>query len=373
MLGDLRQRVISPSDIINLALNSLEYYSVFPRGDFALSAGWPTFDLLKVAKKLEVLEDLGNDLEGAIDQLTLALLEHGEQSLSSEFEWNVLADDLSLLYIGGFKTSMSRQLRMKAQRANYYIRSMIDLSADPSLDIVEERRICVKHPWDLMYIDDGEIYIGSGDGENVYINSGVLGVRSLRLDMPTQISKLSGENIVIGSMYHKGWHELDYGGNQTYCIHHRPVVLVFPVGNEEYFLDIDGGIFSRVTRNKILQLPVHIAWRARCFNGSIFVSVMSSARSLIMVEFDGWRVSVVSTGPVLLMNDLCAAPDGYYLIDKMQGCIYKFDHNFSFLEKKLAFGFDYGFISDPITVCITDDKIHILSWLSSRVTVMEKF
>lgn len=373
MLGEAKQRVICPSDIINAAYNSLEYYSVFPGGDFSLSADWPSYNLKEIAKQLEVLGKIENRHAEIIDRLTLALLAHGAQPLPSEFEWHVLADKLALLYIGEFRNPESRQLRMKVQRANYYIRSMIDFGAEPSLEFIEERRIAVSHPWDFQYIDGGEIFIGSGDGANVHLNSDNFGKTSFRLGMPTQIAKLSDEQIAFCSLYQDGWYELIQGRSPIYYPHDRPVVLVFLKNNEEYFLDIDGGIFLKTSRQMVLRLPVQIAWRARCIGGSIFVSDLSVARSLVVLVLDGWKVSLINTSPVLLTNDLCAAPDGYYLIDKMQGRIYLFDGEFRFLKYRLAFGFGSGGLSDPIAVCMKDDNIHILSWIGDRVTIIRKF
>ena len=266
MLGKLKQRVVCPSDIINSALNSLEYYSLFPGGDFTLSADWPSHDLLEIAKLFEGSRSTESGQESIIDTLTLALLAHGAQCLPSEFEWELLADKLSLIYINGFRQLGSRQLRMKAQRANYYIRSMIDFNADLSCEIIEDRRIAISQPWDFLYIDGGEIYIGSGDGANIYINSDYFGHRSFRLKMPTQLAKLGEERIAICSLYHDGWYELDERESPIYCHHDRPVVLVFAKNDEEYFLDIDGGMLSEGAIGKVLSVRCEIgqylpSWR----------------------------------------------------------------------------------------------------------------
>ena len=374
MLGEVKRRGVCPSDIINSTHNYLNSYLVFPGGDFTLSTDWPSYDLSEIAKQLEILGSIESGSESIIDKLTLALLAHGAQRLPSEFEWDVLADRLALLYIKGFRNLDRCHLRTKAQRANYYIRSMIDDGAEPDCEIIEERRIAVSHPWDFQYIDGGEIYVGSGDGANIYLHAGCFGQTSFRLGMPTQIAKLSEERIAFCSCYRDGWYELDQGQSPIYYPHDRPVVLVFSKNNEEYFLDVDGGIFSKISRQMVLRLPVHIAWRARCIGGFVFVSDCSVARSLVVLELEGWEVSLVNTGPVLLTNDLCAAPQGgYYLIDKMQGRIYLFDDEFRFMRARLAFGLGYGFLSDPIAICMNRDNIHVLSWLGDRVTVVRQF
>lgn len=373
MLGELERRVICPSDIIDSTYNSLDYYSVFPGGGFTLSADWPAYDLTEIAKQLEVLGCVESGPAIIIDRLTLALLAHGARPLPSEFEWNVLADRLALLYIRELGNAESRQLRMKAQRANYYLRCLIDVGVAPDCNILEERHLDVSHPWDIQYVGNGEICIGSGDGSNVYLNSSGFGRMSVRLGMPTQIDKLSEDRVAFGSCYQNGWYELTQGQSPYYYSHDRPVVLVFAKGNDEYFLDVDGGIFSKINRLIVLRLPVHIAWRARCVGGMVFVSDVGAARSLWVLELDGWKVSRVDTGPVLLTNDLCATLGGYYLVDKMQGRIYLFDDRFRFMRARLAFGLGYGFLSDPIAICMHQDNIHVLSWLGDRLTVVRPF
>ena len=149
--------------------------------------------------------------------------------------------------------------------------------------------------------------------------------------------------------------------------------MIFESNGNEYFLDIDGGVFTKSGHTKILQLPVCIAWRARCLSEKVFVSDLGSAQSIISLDLNSWEISIVDTSPVLLMNDICVFDDTYYMIDKMQGKVFKFDMNFNFLEPRLNFGFKPGFTSDPISICIKDDQIHILSWLSDRISVLDRF
>jgi len=372
MFGEIKNRVVYPSDIIDSTYNPLDYYSLCPGRNLNLSADWPTYDLTEIAKQLEVPGIIESDPANIIDSLTLALLAHGNQILPPEVKWDNLADKLALLYICELRRTGRRELRMKAQRANYYIRAMIDICAKPDCEIIEEIRLDVKCPWDFQYID-GEIYIGSGDGANVHLNSNCFGHMSFRLGMPTQIVKLSENCIAFCSCYENGWYELTQRQSPSYCPHNRPVVFVFTKDNEEYFLDVDGWIFSRNSRQMMFRLPVQFAWRARCIGGFVFVFDMISAKSLVVLELDGWKVSQVNTDPVLLINDLCPAPGGYYLIDKMQGRIFLFDYKFNFIRARLAFGWGHGFLSDPIAICTVNDNIHVLSWLGDRLTVLRQF
>ncbi len=372
-MGKAALPILYPSDVIDSVLDSLEYYSRFPGGEFVLSADWPSLSLVDISKRIFDMGNVGVWSEDILDTLTLALFENGTNGLPSDVDWSGIADKLSILYIKRFKDSKSRKVRMKAQRANYYIRAMLAFGAMPSGNIVDELKIDVDHPWDFNYDNGNLIVIGSGTAENVFINPQRKDGASFRLDKPTQISKLGDGIFAFGSPYSNGWHELTFGKRPVHYQHTRPVILVFERNGEQFCVDIDGLIFSKTSRDIVSRIPVHIAWRARCINKYIFVSDLSTPQTLVKVDIDNWSCTVINTGPVLLANDLCSTQGGFYVIDKMQGHVFYFDEEFKFVSKDLSFGLGYGFISDPISICTVDSHIHILSWLGDRITIMKKF
>ena len=151
MRGRTVHPILYPSDVINSALDSFECYSRFPGGEFVLSADWPSISLMDISNRIF---DMGNAeawSEDILDTLTLALFNSGTIGLPSDVDWSAVADKLSVFYINSFKDSKSRKVRMKAQRANYYIRAMLACDAKPSGNFVDERKIAVGHPWDFLY------------------------------------------------------------------------------------------------------------------------------------------------------------------------------------------------------------------------------
>ena len=374
MPGESKRRIVFPYQITDSFSDSLNWYELFPGGDFDLSDDWPSHDLLRAAKRLTYIDTHSDKSEQNIDALTLALLSHGNCSLPANFEWELLAKQLSLLYIQGFKGKISRKLRMKAQRANYYLRALIDFDLDISMEIREEKCTPVKFPWDILFIDGNEVYIGSGKENNILIQSNILKQKkSFRVEMPTQLTRVQKNKIAIGSLYSCGWYEFSLGENVIHYFHHCPVILVFERKAEVYILDVRGGIYTKTSRKKIIQVDVHSAWRARYLKDKIFISDLADAKNLIQIDITDWSVRKIDISPVLLMNDLCGNPGGFYLIDKMQGRIFKYDDSFNFLGSKLGFGFRYGCISDPISVRVHEDQIYIVSWLGNKVTIMDKF
>jgi hypothetical protein len=371
--GEIERQVLFPQQITDAVTNSLNWYEFFPGGKFVLSPNWPSQDLLAVAKRLACIDWKGKELEQHIDDLTLALLAHGNHKLPDKFEWQLVAKELSLLYIHCFKYANTRRLRMKAQRANYYLRFLIDCNLNTLNESLDEKSTLVNFPWDMLFSDGYEVYIGSGVNENVFIKSTYSECKSLYVEKPTQLTKLQHDKIAIGSLYHAGWYEVCLEGQLVQYYHHRPVVLVFLRNAECCFLDVDGGVYTKDTRKKIIQINVGCAWRARCLDGKIFISDLTSPETLLQIDITDWSINKINVSPVLLVNDVCLQKDGYYLIDKMQGRIFKFDHCFKFLESRLSFGFGFGSLSDPISIKVHKNRIYLLSWLVGKLTIMDQF
>ena len=54
--------------------------------------------------------------------------------------------------------------------------------------------------------------------------------------------------------------------------------------------------------------------------------------------------------PVYLVNDICLANNFFYIVDKQQGFVFKYDKNFKFISKSLHFGVGKGCLYDPISI-----------------------
>jgi hypothetical protein len=123
----------------------------------------------------------------------------------------------------------------------------------------------------------------------------------------------------------------------------------------------------------MLSLPVNMVWRARFVEGKVFVSDWSEPRRLTVLDTDGWQISVIDTGPVLLTNDLCKVGNTYYVIDKMQGRVFSYDRNFSPKDSRMSFGKGPGCLYDPITLRFHRGNLSILSWLTGSLTEIRLF
>ena len=63
----------------------------------------------------------------------------------------------------------------------------------------------------------------------------------------------------------------------------------------------------------------------------------------------------------------------FYLIDKMQGHIFKFDYCFNYMDKRMYFGKSPSRLYDPIAIRNVDNKLYVLSWLTGNMVAVPLF
>jgi hypothetical protein len=262
---------------------------------------------------------------------------------------------------------------MKAARANFLLRDLIDLDVNRSEQVLGYRSFGKCYPWDWLPLDSGEVLVNSAPEFNVLFQRAPGGQDGFRLGLPTQIDMLGTRRFSVTSCYSNGWYQWCLGDNPTWHSHLRPVVLVFYFQGETYYLDNAGYVFLLGSELPYLRLPVASAWRARFVDGKVFVSDWCAPRRLTVLDTDGWQISVIDTGPVLLTNDICKAGDTYYVIDKMQGRVFSYDSNFSPKDSRMSFGKGVGCLYDPIALRFHRGNLNVLCWLTGSLTEISLF
>jgi len=325
-----------------------------------------------MAQQIQASEN-GVGSEADIDLLSCALLAHGASPLPQGVDWMLLADQLSILYMQQFHKNGSRRLKMKAARANFFIRDLIDLELDESAYVLTRRSFGECYPWDWLPFEDGEVMVDSAPELNVRFRKVCGSEFGFRLGLPTQMDLLAERCIAISSCYSNGWYAWCLEDRPVWHMHSRPVVLAFSYEGGIHYLDNGGSLFLLGHELPLLRLPVTTAWRARLVEGRVFVSDLSEPRRLTVLDTDGWQISVIDSGPVLLANDLCKVGETYYVIDKMQGRVFSYDANFVPRGARMSFGKGAGCLYDPITVRFHRGNLCVLSWLTGALTEISPF
>lgn len=354
--------------------DSFHYYQFLPSDARELEDDWPSVDLVAIGRRLSAPGWPGPGAENDLDALTCSLFAHGANSLPRSVDWHSLADSVSMVYARQLKSDGVRSLRMKAARANFFLRDLMDVGRDVADGYLGERRFARGFTWDWLPWREGEVIADSG-AENVHYHppGADKDVQSLALGLPTQFDVLTHAHIAVTSCYSPGWHEWMPGNAARFHAHHCPVTLSFSLGNDRFFLDRNGAVFHLGSDKPICRLPVDAVWRARLVEGKVFVSDWSEPRRITVLDTDGWGISIVDSGPVLLMNDLCKVDATYYVIDKMQGRIFSYDERFMPKEARMSFGKGAGRLYDPITLRFHHGNLRVLSWLTGALAEIKAF
>lgn len=367
----MSRRCLRAADLL-VGGGSFEYYQLLPSDNVTLEDGWPSTDLQSIGGILSSPNVVEQANEIDIDALVMALLAHGAEPLPGNVDWKSLADRLSRLYARQLKPGGSRALRMKAARANFYLRDLLDIAAGKAA-VLDERHFPEGFVWDWLPWNDGQIIVDSRE-KNVHFQAGSgRAWQSASMGLPTQMDIVSAGHVAVTSCYSDGMYKWAPNQCAQFVPHRSPVVLAFDFQGDCFLLDRQGGVFREGHSKPHLCLPVDTVWRARMVDGKVFVSDWSEPCRLVVLDTDGWQTSIIDSGPVLLTNDLCKVDESYYVIDKMQGRVFSYDANFGSKGERMSFGKGAGCLYDPITLRFHQGNLCVLSWLTGALTEIGLF
>jgi hypothetical protein len=359
--------VLHPSDITGATKDTFRFYNLLPSDDYTLAPDWPRLDLRTAGEAVA----RGATIE-TLDALTLCLLASREAPLPGDVDWTSIADACARGYSRELGPNGQRPLRMSLARANFMLRDLLDLELANDCEILEERRFEQGFVWDWLPLTDGEV-IADSRQENIHHLACGHSRPSVRLGLPTQVDPLSDGRIAVGSCYSDGWHAWNVAGQPESFARVRPVVLVFEHGGHCWELDVDGVIRCDGSKAPVVRLPIRAVWCARRIGDFVFASDWGDAGMLAVFDLRDQTCHRISSGPVLLTNDICWLHDQYYVLDKMQGRVFAFDESFSFRQSRMRFGKSAGRLYDPISIRPHLDNLHVLSWITGSLVTIRPF
>ena len=364
------QLSLSVKEFIDSHQNSLTWYDMLPGQGFEITGDIDERTAAAVADVMLSLPSI--DSVEVIDLLAIKIL-NSCPSIEYYSNWFELSVKLSELMANNLNASGDRSTRMKAQRLNYYLQMVLD--RDKNIDWFNghytEKTLWGSKPWDYYRSSEGEWWITSDD-KNIHYLGPDGTKKSWSIGLPTQIDPQPDGKIAIGSLYTNG---AIIGDRDHWEVinHESPVILVFEYQGRRLFLDVRAQIWEDSPRT-IVEHPiceqVHFA---RYFDGVVYILNNGNFGYITSFDLRTGKIELHSTFPVLVCNDIVATKNGFYLIDKQQGSVFKFDENWQFKDKVFKFGEGSGCLMDPVALRLDNNNFYAISWISARLTTFSMF
>jgi hypothetical protein len=292
-------------------------------------------------------------------------------------DWFSLFSAVSACMAGQLQPDGDRPLRMRCQRLAYCIQLRCSRTAPfPQAEefplVVDEQILPGTKAWDVRFVGD-DLWWVTSDHENVHRRRPDGRIESWRLGLPTQLDVLADGRIIAGSLYSDGCHIRAADASWTHVPHNRPVVTAWERKDGLCLLDADGGLWFAGTGERLALAGIRQVHFARKYGHRLFVMDNSDVGGITIVDLHTLATSRVDLDPVMICNDVLVRGDAVYAIDKQQGLVFKFDKDFVHRQRALSFGPGPGQLLDPVALTLNGGNIAILSWINSKITIIQPF
>ena len=359
-----KYKIIGRDDFFSESKVVLNYYDNLPSDNYKIEPCALDFcDFDEIVSKL-LIEDIFSIELNELDEFAM-LLYNEYDDIEIDEQLFLLANKFSECYSYLlFGNKSNRNLRMKLQQLNFFIRDVLDKNI--LVNNVSDFLMQVKSPWDLLRTDFGEVLITS-EKKNLIIKKNNK-YEYWTCGFPSQLDILSPKYISIGSIFSNGgW--VYNGMEPLFVSHHAPIVLFF----EDKFVDYKGEVFDRINKTKLLSIKVNEVSKARIINGIMYVFDWTTTKRIYTLNLLSNIQSCIKLPDILIGNDICFHKDSFYIVDKQQGYVFKYSIDFILISKKLGFGKGLGKLYDPISIRENNGELCILSWLSNKSTTLKAF
>ncbi len=360
-------KVILEKDFLAEDFDSLTFYDLLPTDDVKISHQEGKEPVSRLAANL--MQTNIKDLKiKDLDDLAIGLI-NGCNSFNEFSDWHALADKMAIQYSELLLNEEARELRMKLSRINYFIRALLDKNIE--VQAVDEWFIQAKGPWDFIR-QNGKLFWIDCEESSLKVES-TEGTSSYICGLPTQIDRLTGTEIGIGSHYSNGGWLLNGTGLKEIS-HTKPIVTFFVWKGATCYLDVDGLIFEKDKGvvDKI-DLPFTMIHKCRFFEDRLVFFDWSQPKKGYIYHLDTKKGESLDLEAVIVCNDICFHSGFYYLIDKEQGHLFKYDPEFKLIAKESGLGRGKGKLYDPISIRPVDGELQVLNWFSGKVVSFKGF
>lgn len=367
---DASPRQLDVAAFLARPLDPLVFYDILPSDGWRLAAPPPAAEVYALIERLAhaALDEIS---EAELDTIRIALL--GGAAVSAPAPALLrLADHASRLYaqlLAGGKRN--RPMRMKLQQLNFFLRDVLDRDIETASQILADHPMEQPAPWDWYTHEHGSLLLTSG-AENVHWQwRGKAGRQAC--GFPSQLDDIGDGRISIGSIFSDGAYLFEEGVISP-VPHHRPIVLLFLHSSALWAVDYDGCVFPLDSGTpEPFRAPVAQVDRVRRIGRRLFLSDWTRPGEIVVVDLDKMSATVQPMPGVLLLNDICEGPHGFYAICKQQGKVFAFDAGFKPRAERLGFGRGAGRLFDPLSIRCTGDLLQVLNWITGSLISLRAF
>ena len=360
--------------------NQLKYYKIVPNTSHKLLGIWPNNNEVIITCNEIISQSLKNqnEFENKFDYLQAGIfnLISKNISLPKEVNWNLFLKFLNNYYVKMFNIENSKSIRKSAQRLNFFIQYGLYQNKSSHNNIVNHKKLKQKFCWDYVKLENlngfkGECYISSEKEKNFHFLNSNKEVSSFKVGLPTQLDISLNNILYIGSCYSEGFWSWD-GYSLKYNNHEFPVLLVCQNKDKDfYFFNAKGELFKN--NYKVFKSPIKYPGKARYFNNKIYITDWLRSGFIYCINLETIKGNWIPLLGVYLVNDICLANDYFYIVDKQQGFVLKYDKNFKFIPKSLHFGVGKGRLYDPISIRLYNETLIITSWITGEYNQINVF
>lgn len=275
-----------------------------------------------------------------------------------------------------FNIKNSKSIRKSAQRLNFFIQYGLYQNKSNHNDIVNHKKLKQQFCWDYVKLENlnglkGECYISSEKEKNFHFLNSNKEISSFKVGLPTQLDISLNNVLYIGSCYSQGFWSWD-GNSLKYNNHEFPVLLFCQNKDQDfYFFNAKGELFKN--NHKVFKSPIKYPGKARYFKNKIYITDWLRSGFIYCLNLETIKGNWIPLSGVYLVNDICLANNFFYIVDKQQGFVFKYDKNFKFISKSLHFGVGKGCLYDPISIRLYNETLIITSWITGEYNQINVF
>ena len=355
---------------------SFSFYDFLPGQGFEVEGAAPAATAPDMTARL-LRSDLFDVRDEELDRFAAVLITHGVKLAPNE-DYGKLAAATARAFATLIGSDAQRPRRMRLTRLSLMLRVILDREQDLSGACGESVLPC-KSPWDFMAASPSSVdgWAASSDDDNLRRLRGGKVQWSRRCGLPTQLDAL-GDALWVGSHYTNGGDII--GGTDVLDVAHishgAPLVFAFEWSGRRWALDATGALFQMegsAIGARQAQLPGKVH-RARIIGDTLHAFDWGQAGAAMQIHLGSMQVRTVSSGEIIVCNDVCGYGEFLYGICKLQGRVFKMARDWTPLGSRLGAGIGPGQLLDPIMIrSDADGRISVLNWFSAKLVELDAY